>query len=222
MLIFLGNQPATVSELANYMEHSLSEISRQLSRLSENGLVRKEPVPSRRYELAPLGRTAISIFRPLDFIFRHGEYFRNHHLTDIPISFRREIDALGEAKIISGTGNLMTFLREIIETARKECWIMLDHPFPFGNKNIIANILVPPSLLKSENGINLQFSQVKIREHHNVPICLIFSDRNKGIICFPSKDFPDYNRGFYVEDPVGLDYLKDIWSYFWDFTEPSL
>ncbi|MFX1256148.1 MAG: hypothetical protein ACFFCZ_31365 [Promethearchaeota archaeon] len=104
-------------------------MSRHLSRLIDQGFVTKQPL-SREFELAPLGELAVRLFSPLDFVFRHGEYFRSHRLSELPTSLVWDLDILNESEIISGAGYVMSKLPEIINACENELWVMTDQPFP--------------------------------------------------------------------------------------------
>ncbi|MFX0172254.1 MAG: hypothetical protein ACFE9L_10055 [Candidatus Hodarchaeota archaeon] len=57
-----------------------------------------------------------------------------------------------------------------------------------------------------------------------VDIGLAIADEfEKGLLVCPRNDDPssDYSSMFIVEDEAGMEYLRDIWTYFWNLSEPA-
>ncbi|MCK4566038.1 MAG: hypothetical protein KAU48_01895 [Candidatus Thorarchaeota archaeon] len=202
-------------------EKSNSEVSRNLSRLAEQGFIQKESVSGRKYELTSFGKMSISIFAPLQFIFNHGNYFKNHRIDALPISLQRGIDALSQAEFIQGTGKIMGKMKEAVDMPSKELWLKIRNPFPFELKTHTLNMIIPPELaVQKDTGKMLRekFPIFNPRINSESSITLAISDMMHGMIFFPSilDNSPDFNCCFYVKDSTGIKYLKKIWDYFWE------
>lgn len=222
LLFILSEHKAGLTELTKKIgEISHSEVSRHLGRLSKQGLIKKESVSGRKYEITSLGKTIISLFGPLDFIFHHFEYFKNHPLDDIPPLLLREIDALKDAEFTIGTGEVMIKMKEFIESSSKEIWIMCDNPFPFMPKAKKINFIIPPTILKYREKIYNKEIQFRVRILDQIPIAIGFSELGPGHLLLPSiiKSRPDYSIGLYITDPKGLGFLRKLWAYFWNQAE---
>lgn len=216
ILLLLDKNEFTLTELTNNIgDTSHPEISRHLGRLVKQSLIIKES--GRKYKLTPFGRSIILIFKPLNFLFKNGNYFKNHMLNSLPDYLLRDINMLNASKIISGTGAIMFKMENLAETANKEIWLMVNDPFPFKWDVEKAHLIMPPSMLKHESEARKMGKKFKVGLLSQIPVSIVLSDLNQGLIFFPkSKELvPDYNEVFFVIDKEGIEYLRKIWDYFW-------
>ena len=91
----LKNGPATVTDISNQLDVSMTEASRHFNRLTQVGLIKKNP--DRDYRITILGRTVLTQLGPLEFITRHSEYFDSYDATRIPAKFLNRIHELTDA-----------------------------------------------------------------------------------------------------------------------------
>ena len=91
----LMDGPATVTDISNQLGVSMTEASRHFNRLSQVGLIKKNP--DRDYSITVLGRTVLTQLGPLEFIARHSDYFDSHDATRIPAKFLNRINELSDA-----------------------------------------------------------------------------------------------------------------------------
>ncbi|MHA1971896.1 MAG: ArsR family transcriptional regulator [Candidatus Hodarchaeales archaeon] len=215
----LYNSPVKFTDLAKEIGISNSEVSRHLTRLTEQGFVEKE-LGTRNFKLAPLGKIVTTLFLPVQFVLEHADYFRTHDL-DLPISFLRDLDSLSESSFIKGTGNVMLKIQKLIEGADNEIWIMTDQQFPFGKPGLDMSYLVTQKLVELGKEVKVEdlnrSSRVVILA--KISLALIVIDSNKGMVFFSDlQGNPDYSSGFYVDekDLEGVEYIKRIWSFYWD------
>lgn len=153
LLFLLQDQSRSLSSLTKEIgKITPSEVSRHLGRLAEKGFIRKESTTGRNFELTSFGQIIISLFSPINFVFENNNYFSSHSVGDIPYSFICKLDSLKECDIISGTGNIMMKISELIDSAKKEFFVMSDNPFPFSLKNKKVKFLLPKSELIREYG----------------------------------------------------------------------
>lgn len=216
ILLLLDKNEFTLTELTtNIGDTSHPEISRHLGRLTKQSLIIKES--GRKYKLTPFGRSVISIFKPLNFLFKNGNYFKNHMLNSLPDYLLRDIHMLKTSKIISGTGAIMFKMQNLAESANKEIWLMVNNSFPFKWNVEKANLLIPHSMLDRESEARKMGKKFRVGILSTVSVSITLSDLNQGLIFFPrpKETDPDYNEGFFVIDKDGIEYLRKIWDYFW-------
>ena len=91
----LMNGPATVTDISNRLDVSMTEASRHFNRLSQVGLIKKNP--DRDYSITLLGKTVLTQLGPLEFITAHSDYFDSHDATRIPVKFLNRINELADA-----------------------------------------------------------------------------------------------------------------------------
>lgn len=225
LLLILHREKSTLSQITRTLgERSNSEVSRNLSRLAEQGFIQKESVSGRKYELTSFGKTSVSLFAPLQFIFDNGNYFKNHRIDSLPISLQRGIDALSQAEFIQGTGKIMGKMKESVDMPSKELWLKIQNPFPFELKTHTLNLMITPELaVQKDTGKMLRekYPIFNARISFDSSITIAISDMMHGMIFFPSilDNSPDFNYCFYVNDSMGMKYLKEIWDYFWEMSK---
>ncbi|MFX0152861.1 MAG: hypothetical protein ACFFAJ_18915, partial [Candidatus Hodarchaeota archaeon] len=89
----------------------------------------------------------------------------------------------------------------------------------------LFNELGVPQLREDiKNDTNLSVDNVHMRLLPEVDIGLAIADEvEKGLLICPRNDDKglDYNKLFVIEDEVGMEFLKDIWTFYWNLSEPA-
>lgn len=225
ILLYLSDEKCTISELKDKIgDISHSEISRHVGRLANEGLITKESIPGRKYELTNLGKITVKLFKPLDFIFQNSEYFKDHHIDDIPEPLLQGINSLVGAELITGTGNLMVKGKEFVESAIKELWIMTNDPFPYEITIKHVNLIIPPHMLKYGREVDHEKTTYEVRTLPDVRFCILLSDIGQGFLFLPNLNNPgpDFNVGFYITDIDAYNYLKSLFDHFWKVSKEFL
>ena len=48
-------------------------------------------------------------------------------------------------------------------------------------------------------------------------VCFGILDETTGFIFFPDlTDKIDFNAGFFVNDPLGIEFLRELWDFYWE------
>lgn len=225
ILFMLKEGIYSLTEIAEHIgDISKAEVSRHLSRLLERGLIQKEQPSGRKYEINSFGDTVISIFSPIDFLFRYSEYFKKHRISDLPRSLIREIDALKNCKLIKGAGDVMHRVKAFNSSLAQEKWVMISTAFPFETADVKkAHYIINSDILeqKDDRKKNHPNTQYRIRVLDTIPIAIAFNSLGEGIISFPHirEDKPDYSETLVITDKKALTFLKKTWNYFWHQAE---
>jgi len=218
ILLLLYDEKSTITELKNKIgDISHSEISRHMGRLAKLNFIAKESIPGRKYELTYFGRITVKLYRPLDFIFQNSEYFEDHQIDNIPEELLHGLHNLEAAELITGTGNLMVKVKNFIESAIKELWIMTNDPFPYEITIRHVYLIISPHVLKYGREVNHEITKYEVHTLTEVNVCILLSDMGHGFLFLPNLNSsnPDFNVGFYVSDPDGYNYLKELFYHFW-------
>ncbi|MFX1515392.1 MAG: helix-turn-helix transcriptional regulator [Promethearchaeota archaeon] len=228
ILFLLRDQPLSLSELSEKLgQVSKSEVSRHLARLADKNLVEKEGFSSRNHTLTPFGRSILPLISPLNFINKNEKYFKRHSLTDLPLELIRRIDELKAAKMVNGAIKAITTIKESLDATENELWAMYSSAPPFNNEKICkAKLIVKPDYYKTEviprknehQMPNLLRKNVEFRLIYQITVGMAILDQKTAFISFPRRkeESTDLKTLFVVTDPVGLQYVKDIWEYFWE------
>ncbi|MHA1786485.1 MAG: ArsR family transcriptional regulator [Candidatus Helarchaeota archaeon] len=221
ILKFLFENPMTFTTLSKKLNISSSEVSRHLTRLIDQGFIKKQE-NTRNYELSSLGKTTLLIFAPLDFVFSHAKYFQSHDLSNLPISLIRNLDALKNSDLIEGTGLLMIKMKEVAESPENEMWIMVDQPFPFGKTGLDVKYITPPEMAKFGTQAKKTNRSTEAKYLNEITTALAWSDTMGWILCFPNLEGkPDFSAGFFInnKDTDGCNFCKKLWDYYWELSK---
>ena len=85
-----------LTHLSQILKYTPQEASRNVSRLSEARLIRRDSDGT--YYLSPLGEEALRLLDGYRFLSEHSEYFSTHTLRDIPGEFTDRLGALVNAE----------------------------------------------------------------------------------------------------------------------------
>lgn len=225
ILLVLNDAPNTIGDLkATIGDISHSEISRHVGRLAKQDLITKEAIPGRNYELTEFGKIVVKFLKPLDFVVKNGGYFTSHLINPLPDIFLNGLSALNSSELIIGTGKLLSKGKDFIESANKELWVITDEPFPYEITAKDVYLIIPPKMLK--HGLDVDHEKTRYHVHvlPEVKLCLTISDVGQGFLFFPRADNqrPDFNSGFYILGPPGIDYLRRIFDHFWQSSKEFL
>ena len=92
ILTQLQEKPMRLTRISNKLKLNMQETSRHLSRLSEAGLVTKNT--EGLYSIQPFGEEILNLMDGFEFLEKHRDYFNNHDLSELPLSFRYRIGEL--------------------------------------------------------------------------------------------------------------------------------
>ncbi|MHA2247433.1 MAG: hypothetical protein ACXADY_20970 [Candidatus Hodarchaeales archaeon] len=90
--------------------------------------------------------------------------------------------------------------------------------------SLFNEIGVPQIREDIKNVINMSVDHVHLRLLPEMDIGLAIADEfEKGIIVFNrnGETTLDYTGMFVVEDDIGMEFLKDLWTYYWNISEPA-
>ena len=110
----LETAPLTFTKIADQMEITSSEASRQIERLTGMNLIEK--LSDGSYAITPLGRLMLSFLPGIDFVYRNSDYFRTHDTAPIPRELIMRFSDLSGARFINGTIEAMNFMQAAAET----------------------------------------------------------------------------------------------------------
>jgi DNA-binding Lrp family transcriptional regulator len=210
--------PSTLTEIANELNISKPEISRHLSKMKEQGLIYKE---EKKHKMTNFGETLLTQLSLIEFITENFEFFKEHQLIDLPLEIIRKIDYLKKSEIIAGAGYIFKRMDKLTKESSKNTKLMLDQPFPgVREKPIETALFIIPSYAEEKN-LNLdeiqrlcKFFEIKTLPAINISLGII--DDKKGFMFLPDlKGRMDYNNCFYINNPLGAEFLLSIWDYFW-------
>ncbi|MHA1994695.1 MAG: helix-turn-helix domain-containing protein [Candidatus Hodarchaeales archaeon] len=218
ILKILKVKPSSLTTITKKLAISKPEVSRHLARMRDAGLVAKE---DKDHRISNLGEIIVDNLASLEFIIEKHEFFKDHQIIDLPQIVTRHLDSLTESDLISGAGYILKKMEEINQISAEELKFMVDQPFPKAReKHVKKSSFIIPISAKDEN-IDLEAikdvsSSFEIRTLPVINVCFGLFDDKYGVIFFPDlKGKIDYNSGFFISDPLGMEFLMSLWDYFY-------
>ncbi len=225
----LENHPSSLSKIgATLGRISNSEVSRHLTILADNGLVKRERVTGRNYILTLFGKILLKVFSPLEYLDINKRFFENHPIDFLPIELIRDIDSLSNSQFVDGTGNVMREIQSILNSYSGNIYVMSDVSFIFKSpKTVLCKFITSPKYyLDPEKPPHVQsifprtkWNDIKFKLLNQIPIFLGINPEEKiGVLSFPSEHTRqvDLDNCFVVTDDLGLSFLMKLWDYFWE------
>lgn len=219
----LCNSSLKMQDIARRLDLTATEASRQLQRMSQAKLIERGSEAA--YTTTQLGRLLLTLSVSLEFVYKHGDYFLTHDLTQVPLHF---VDRLGELSKATLIADLITNLAKweaLLKAAKDHIWVMtpraMEHLTRISADKLSEGIKIR-SIMNEENReakIILPSSKnAERRLIQEVPLIMIISEKEASV-SFPSKRSDgtvDFASSFFGSDAVFLQWTKDLFLYYWE------
>jgi predicted transcriptional regulator len=123
ILFRLSKQSSKLAKLAKDLDVTMQEVHRNLNRLQDSGLIRKDA--NGQFSLTTFGTTILLQIPTMNFLSRNKEYFTDHYLGDIPMKFVHRIGALDNSEYIEGLVAVLERWKQIYNNAQEYIYGML-------------------------------------------------------------------------------------------------
>jgi predicted transcriptional regulator len=123
ILFRLSKQSSKLAKLAKDLDVTMQEVHRNLNRLQDSGLIRKDA--NGQFSLTTFGTTILQQIPTMNFLSRNKEYFTDHYLGDIPMKFVHRIGALDNSEYIEGLVAVLERWKQIYHGAQEYIYGML-------------------------------------------------------------------------------------------------
>ena len=232
ILLSLLKKNSKPSLLATELESTPQEMHRNMEKMSDAGLIKKEK--DGLYEVTTIGRSLSTQIHHMTFFCRFEKFLQNHNFGKIPLGFVQRLGALEKSELVDGMSNVLekwklvynnseehifTVLTEIpldlVEVATKKmnkgikyCHIISQNAnIPEGKEDFLQKI----GFYK-----HVENKSIERKMKEQVDISLVLS-KKEGMIVFPTNDDnrPDFRFAFYGKSKEFLDWCMDYWRYSW-------
>ena len=209
------------SAISKQLSISPQESLRHLQRLQENNLIE---LTERQYKISPIGTLILEgIFPMLEFLIKHQEFFRNHDLAVLPVTFTKRFSEIADSEsiVIEGPTEIIALAEQIIEQAQVFCYdiaklvtrstnLLMAQKKDFDVKRIEEK----GGKLKVARIPDVQ-SETRVIDH--IDIAMVISEK-EGYIRFPLKNSGEISlqHALYSKNPNFINFCKDLFFYFWE------
>ncbi len=231
----LETAPMTFTKIADQMEITTSEASRQIERLSGMNLIEKLAAGS--YAITPLGRLMLSFLPGIDFAYKNSDFFLTHDTTPIPRELVMRFGDLSGARFINGTIEAMNFMQERLRNVeRYHCGMvdgLMDSIVPMiverAKSGVIFRAILPETYRAKVSAIvdecmtadaNIPPHAIEIRTLPTIPICGAVTDRGCGFKLPFTDGSMDHSTMVVGDDPRFCRWCRDLYAHYWERAEP--
>jgi predicted transcriptional regulator len=116
ILMSVSRKPAKLSSLARELDSSVQDVYRNVNRLTDIGLVKRE---DGKIYLTEYGRIVTKQIPYFIFMKKHRKFFEEHTLGDIHEKFLQRIGALQSCELVCSVAAVMERLKKLEFDAKK-------------------------------------------------------------------------------------------------------
>jgi predicted transcriptional regulator len=214
-----------MQELAKKLALTDTETCRQLQRLSEARMIKKQPDAT--YKLTPYARFVLEVASPMDFISQHREYFLDHNAFLLPAEFRARLTEVSDCEFLLSAAESINKVTEaflnaadridtviqggiaLIEVLRKRSlegvkirWLMLESFIPKA-----------PSVLDSWKPL----PEIRITP---MPLGLMLVTEKEANFNLQRTDGTIDYASFHGTSPLFMKWVNDLWMHEWEKAKP--
>lgn len=222
--------PRRYTDLARTLKASEGELSRNLNRLAENGLVAKGADGA--FQRTPLATSLLSYVPNLRFLAEHADFVRTHAVHELPPSALQNIHALGRAEFRADMMGVFAGIQTVFRTVKKQFlaqWIIGETVWDDRqlaqqeelaarieeNDTEVRAVVLKEELPVYENLPGKVLARMKVRVVSSAPISIAMSDTH-ALVNFNGLDGRiDINYAFFGSDPVFLAWVKAVFDDGW-------
>ena len=232
ILLLLKKSPLKLSHIANKLNFTVQETSRNIARLSEAKLITKDPEGA--FHLSAYGEEALNLLSGYRFLYKNKDYLVGHSLAGLPSQFRDSLGALENFTLVNDV--MVTFhnIENMIADAEEHVWIMTNQvlvsTIPFlvqaVQRGVEFRLIMPKNYIPPEglaetvsNPVFEKASRTKklqnrFLEKTDVFLCL--SEKVVAALGFPNLEGKLDYFGFRSAKESAVDWAKALYSYYWN------
>jgi predicted transcriptional regulator len=238
ILFLLRKTPLKLSHVSKKLDFTVQETSRNITRLSEAKLIRKDV--DGLHHLTPYGEESLNLLSGFRFLFSNGDYFTTHTLDKVPEMFRASLGVLDRSEFVSDVMVSFHNIENMIAEANEFVWILTDQ--------ILASTI--PYLIQAiERGTQFRLMMQKnykpsaeIRKLVDSPlferasrskklenrflekidVFLCLSEKQVAALAFPTLNGGFDYTGFRAKNISVVKWSKALYTYYWDEATPQI
>lgn len=211
-----------MQEIARRLDVTATEAFRQLERLSAAMLVKRQPDGT--FAISEYGKLVMQASSCLDFISKYREYFSTHDVMRLPSQFVNRLSELSNSELCTDTIANLNKAEQAFVDAKE---------FGYGiAEGTIPEHMAPKMEAQMKRGVNFKFlvPLSRLAEHATpipapknvhakglgeLPAVIVLTEKFGGICFLQVGGKVDY-AGFFGDDPALLNWLKDLFMFYWE------
>jgi predicted transcriptional regulator len=217
----LKNESLRMQEIARRLEVTPTEVFRQLERLSAASLVQRKPDGT--FRLAEYGKLVLQLLSSLDFVSKNRDYFSTHELMMLPIQLLNRLGELSQGHLGMDTIENLNKGEKAFTEAEEYGWGIGEGIVPENmgqvmqekvQRGIQLKLLLPEKRLQANANTTEMAKNVEVKGLSDLPAIAVLTEKTGGICFRQIGGRMDYS-GFFGDDPLFLNWVKDLFQYYW-------
>jgi predicted transcriptional regulator len=231
ILLLLNKTPLKLSHVADKLNFTVQETSRNITRLSHAKLIAKDTEGS--FHLTPFGEEALSLLSGFRFLSKNREYFLTHTVNALPKQFELSLGMLENSAAVNDVMLAFHNVEEMIATAQEFVWIITNQilastvpyltqalergaefklimPKDYNPSQSTRQIMTNPIFTKA-----IRANKMDMRLLERVDVFLCLSEKEVAALGFPTAEGKlDYNCFKAGKEPT-VQWAKTLFEYYW-------
>jgi predicted transcriptional regulator len=181
----------------------------------------------------------------MDFTSRYAQYFNDHTLNTLPVSFIHRLGELSSSTFINDIMEVFTNIETVIQEANEYLWVITDQYLPSNmrlhiaayergvrERDIEAKNWVVPQRIKDSLRDNEAIAQgtrharatgvLEERMLDHLDLYLFMSEKEVAIVAFPFTDGRFDYFGFSSTDDQAHAWCREVFEHYWERAYPRL
>ena len=236
MLLFLKNNPARNTDLAREFGQNRAEITRNIDRLLDVGMVKKDIEGT--FSITQIGFAIAEQIPFFLFISKNRDYFLGHTFGDLPKKFLQRLGELEKCTVINGWSRVYENFINLISNSEQFIYAALSEitseAYPMVFKAIYERNIKLKYIMPYDVNIPSDWAS-KVKQYHyydliskkvierkiiqKLPLDILMSERQALIMFKGKKDEMDMGKAFLSNDKAFYDWCVDYFRYLWNTSE---
>jgi predicted transcriptional regulator len=239
----LRTQNVGITHISNSLSISQAEASRHFRRLTQTGIIEKDP--KGLYRITNFGDMIFRLLKPFSFVSKHYDYFRNRDLSSLPHQFISRLYELEKSEAnYQSRANIFRLQEKITRVgpeAEEYVNVILDEEMtnftmynlpnpksvqnftPTSKPNVHFRAILPssfdpdkiPEPLRSKYVELVNNESREYRSCSDLSVILHSSEKEMPVLSFLSSDGEYDYLGFEATDEDSIKWNKDLFEYYW-------
>jgi predicted transcriptional regulator len=233
----LEKEHNTLSGLSRQLGIVVQEVHRNINRLVEAGLVKKES--GNRYSLTTLGYTTLMQLSSLKFVADNSKYFSEHSLGELPAKFIQRIGALVNSSFLDNPVAVFEYQKNLIDGSQEYLHLalpqipsyLIEYIQPlFRRKGVKLHYVLPFNAIMPRKrhtaAVHAEFYQllqqgtVQRRMVKTMTAGVIINERQAILMLSTAKGEVDTGGCFCSDSEQFHEWCSDYFEYMWKQSRP--
>lgn len=212
-----------MNEVARKIDITATETSRQIKRLLDELIIKKEPDGA--YTITNYGKLVLHFLPAFEFIFKHKQYFLVHDIWQLPPQFISRLGELSHGSLCTELAETVNRIEKMMRSSNDHVWVITDQVMSVHSnvmterisKGVKFRSLIHERLIKSSQ-VKLFGNNVERRVLPSIPGVVVITEKEAAIGLLTMNGKMSHS-GFFGSDPSFMKWVTDFFLYYWEQTK---